>query len=201
MRLSRSVVASALVVTAAVVATTAFSQEKEGDAGAMMKKWAEFTRPGAAHERLAPLVGTFDTETTMWMSPGAPPTTTKGEAVGAWIFGKRFIELRSKGSMMGMPLEGLTILGYDNFRKRWTATALSSVETAQRMFEGCFDKPQGGSLHLYGTLDEYLDGTVAKNVRSTWRFDDADTIVHEVHDLDIGITSTKVFEVKFTRRK
>lgn len=201
MRLVRSAVLAVSAAACVAVSAAAFSQEApQPDPAEMMKKWAEYTRPTPQHEVLGRFVGTFDTVVSVRMAPGAPFTKSKGEAVGAWIFGKRFVELRSKGSMMGMPVESLVIHGYDSFRKRYVGTALNSMEVAQRQFEGGLD-PKTGAIHTYGKVDEYLDGTIAKNARCTWRFPDADTFVQEVHDLDIGEGDTKVFEITFTRRK
>ena len=66
--------------------------------------------------------------------------------------------------------------------------------------EGDMD-PGGKALLMYGTLDEYLTGEHDKMVKTVFRFLSEDEIVMEVHDLPIGEKNTKVFEIRYKRRK
>lgn len=208
MKFARSAAAfvGGLVVGAA--ALTAWSQEKpEGGAAEgppsmeeMMKKWKEVASPGAKHKALDSMVGTWDTVTRMWMAPGAPPSVEKGTTTTKWVLGGRWLASESSGSMMGMPMQGIGYLGYDNFRKRYVQLWMDSISTCAVHAEGAFDQ-SGKALHLYGHLDEWLDGTVGKNIRLTTRIDGPDRMVFEIHDLDIGESNTRVIEIEYTRRK
>lgn len=207
MALARSLTTFIAGLVVGAAALTAFSQEKKEDAPAgappmdeMMKKWKEIATPGPKHKALEPMIGNWDTVTRMWMQPGTPPSVEKGTATMRWVMDGRFVESRHSGSMMGQPFEGLGYTGYDNFRKRYTNVWFDSMGTYALTSEGTFDK-SGSVLHTFGKLDEWMDGTVGKNVRYTTRLLGPDKMVFEWHDLDIGEAETKVIEVEYTRRK
>jgi hypothetical protein len=101
---------------------------------------------------------------------------------------------------MGLQFEGYQLLGYDNFKMSFVSVGVSNFDTAMNRFEG--DMTQDGkALISYGTIDEYLTGEHDKMVKYIWRFVSPDKIVMEVHDLPIGETNTKVFEIVHTRVK
>lgn len=190
--------ALALGAVAALTFSLASAQKNDADEMAeMMKKAGRYMKPGENHEVLERFLGKWNTEATIFM-PGAKPEV--GTAEFSWLMPGLFLQARSHGSMMGMPMEGYYLIGYDNYKMSFVTTAVSSVETAMRHFEGDLT-PDGKAIISYGTVDEYLTGEHDKMAKSMWRFLDADTIVHEVHDLPIGETNTKVFEVKYTRAK
>lgn len=60
----------------------------------MMAARAEMARPGEGHERPEPLVGEWDTVTTLWMEPGAEPLQTEGSVTKEWVLGGRFVQER-----------------------------------------------------------------------------------------------------------
>ncbi len=159
---------------------------------AKMKKWME---PGKNHEVLKRFVGSWTTETVMM---GAPPV--KGTAECDWLMEGRWIRLDAKSTLFGKPFHSFSILGYDNFKKSFVATTVSSFDTAMIRTEGDMDQ-SGKSMISYGTLDEYMTGEHDKAIKVAWRFHSDDRIVMEVHDLPIGETNSKVFEIAYTRKK
>lgn len=201
--------ALAAAAVAAVFTSLAWSQDPPKEPAQdpaqdeMMKKWKAHMTPSEGHTRLAPFVGKFETTTKIWMMPGGEPMVSKGEAVHTWILGGRFVEMKTTGSMMGEDVQGQGLLGYDNWNKHYVGTWTDTMTTSILTMQGTWDKNPAAkpALHLYGTLDEYLDGTNDKNVRYTWRILDADTIQFEVHDLDIGETGTRVIEIMSKRMK
>jgi len=166
----------------------------------MMKKWMEFATPGKPHELLEGMIGTWDITTSVTMTPGAAPVEEKGEVVNRWVLGKRFVESRMTGTMFGMPAEGTSLFGYDNFRRRYVATFASSLGTSIHRSEGGTDRT-GKAIVLWGTLDEFLDGTVGKPVTHVFRFDGPDEMTMEVHDPEIGAPNTLVVRTRCRRRK
>jgi hypothetical protein len=110
----------------------------------------------------------------------------------------RWMQLRSSGQMMGMPVQGQSVMGYDNFKMSYVVSAVSSMDTAMHCAEGDLD-PGGRALLLYGTLDEYLTGEHDKMVKTVWRFLSDDEMVMEIHDLPIGENGTKVVEIRYRR--
>ncbi len=195
----------ALAAIAVAFTTSAWSQDppSEGPEAEMMRKWREHMTPSEAHKRLAPFVGTFETTTKIWMAPGSEAMESKGEAVHTWILGERFVEMKTNGEMMGAKVQGQGLLGFDNWNKHYVGTWTDTTTTSLLTMQGTWDKnPKATpSLHLYGTIDEFLDGTNDKNVRYTWRVVDPNTLQFEIHDLDIGEASTRVVEITYKRKK
>lgn len=177
-----------------------FRQEPgEADMKAMMERAKQYMQPGEHHQLLKRFLGDWATETRMFMGDQATPPTP-GTANFHWLVEGRWLQQDARGSMMGMPLEVHSWLGYDNFKQSYVSTDVNSIETAMRHAEG--DLLQDGSaLILYGTLDEYLTGENDKMVKYAWRFVSDDEMALEVHDLPIGETNTKVVEVRYKRKK
>ena len=199
-----STFAAGLVLGAATLA--AYPQEKGEEAPpggdpAGMKRWMDAMKPGAGQKALEPLVGTWDTVVRMWMGgPGSKPTEEKGTAVHKWVLGGRHVHMESTGSFATMPFSSISVIGYDNFKKHYVSAQVDTTTTGIYTSDGAADR-SGKAFHLYGRIDEPMDGTVGKNVRLTWRIAGPDKLFLEIHDLDIGETDTKVVEVEYTRRK
>ena len=176
---------------------TALSQE--GDAA--MEAWMKACTPGEKHERLGALVGTWDTVTRIWMAPGQPPSEDTGEAEFTWLFPGRWIQQRTKGTMMGMPHEGFGVLGYDNFKQKYVGSWTDNMTTALLTFQGSFDK-QGDNLVMWGPMDEPMTGEHDKTVKYVTRFRGPDELLFEIHDMVIGEgPEAKVIEISYKRRK
>lgn len=164
---------------------------------AMMEKAKRFTQPGEPHKALEKFLGKWIIETRFFMA-GKPSPPEKGTAEFSWLMAGRWMKSEWKGPMMGHPMEGFMLLGYDNFKQSYVTTAISSMDTAMVHSEGDMD-PSGNALLTYGTLDEYLTGEHDKMVKYVWRFASKDKMALEIHDLPIGEKNTKVLEVSYTR--
>ena len=171
------------------------------DVAAMMKRWQEACTPNENHAKLAQFVGTWDTETSMWMGgPGAPATKSKGTSEIKWLVQGRWLVEEAQGSMMGMPIRTFSTIGYDNFKRKYVSSVVNSMTTTVLTAEGNFDQ-SGKNLITYGLMDEPMTGEHDKCVRYVTRIVDADKIVFEVHDLAIGESNTRVVEIAYARRK
>jgi hypothetical protein len=171
---------------------------KDADGG--MARWMASMKPGPAHERLKELLGSYDLTMRMWMDPGQPPMESKGTADITWFAeGKWLQEIRSM-PIMGQPSKSLMILGYDNFKERYVCTKVDTMQTCIFNAFGHFDQ-SGDDLILWGTIDEAMTPEQDKQVKCVYRGFGKDKFVFEVHDMMIGETNTKVFEVEYVRRK
>ena len=204
----RSIVCTAAVVSVALslLGMSALQEEKisanpaDHDMATMMKRWQDSCTPNENHSKLAAFVGTWDTTHSMWMGPGAEPSTSKGTSEIRWLEPNRWLIEESKGEMMGMPIRSTVIQGYDSYKRKYVSTFVNSMTTQLLTAEGNFD--QGGkNLISYGLMDEPMTGEHDKCVRYVCRLVDADKFVFEVHDLAIGETNTKVVEIVYTRKK
>ncbi len=188
------------------LAVTAFSAEdpkpeqpSPDDVAAMWAKAAPFLKLGEHHKVLEKFMGKWKMETrfSMFGQTGPPE---KGSSETKWLMDGRWLQSKWKSKIMGVPSDGFMIMGYDNFKMSYVFTMVSSADTAMLRAEGDMD-PDGKTLLMYGTMDEYLTGEHDKMVKYVWRFESDDKIVMEIHDLPIGEKNTKVFEVVSTRVK
>ena len=166
----------------------------------MTKKWMAAATPGAAHKALDSQAGEWDLTTKMW-TPGTagPPTETKGTATTKWILGGRFLQSDVTGEMMGMPMTGLGITGYDNFKKKYVTYWIDSLGTAMYIAEGTADAA-GKVFTYHGKMDEPATGEKDKPVKFIHRVLTADKHVFEIHDVALGANS-KAMEMSYTRKK
>jgi hypothetical protein len=177
------------------------SREANPEMQAMMKKWMEAATPGEAHRMLNDFVGAWETTTSTWMEgPDKPPSTTRGMAENKWVMEGRFVQQDYKGDMMGKPMTGLGLTGYDNMNKKYVSFWIDNMGTAMSTMEGTFDR-DGKVLSLYGKMDEPMTGEHDKMVKYVLRKINKDKHVFEAHDLSRGDMNTKMFEVVYTRKK
>ncbi len=198
-----SFLAGAVLASLLVPAFSAGFAQEAGtppiDMAAMMAQAQKYTNPGPHHEQLKRWLGEWDAEVTLFMG-GKATEPTKGTSKSEWLMEGRWLKSDFEGSMMGMPMRIVSIMGYDNFKQSYVVTSVNSMDTIMIHQEGDMD-PGGKALLMYGTLDEYLTGEHDKMVKTVFRFPSDDEIVMEVHDLPIGEKNTKVFEIRYTRRK
>jgi hypothetical protein len=196
-----------VLLCALLIAAIGGAQEKKPQPAAqnagmddMMKLMVKLATPGEQHKKLTDLVGTWDATTTMMMGPGAPPSTSKGTVVNTAVLGGRFLQMQLKADMMGMPMEGIGFLGYDNYNKKYTMFWIDNFGTVMSTAEGSVDK-SGNVVAMYGKMDEPSTGEHGKNVKYVYRFVDKDRHELEIHDLSLDEPNTKVMTVVYTRHK
>jgi len=168
------------------------------DTAEMMKKWAEIAAPGPSHKKLEAVVGTWDVESKFWMGgPNDAPMESKGKSTKRWILGNRFVQEEFKGEMFGAPFEGLGIVGYDNFKKKyvnvWLDTSGSAISTGEGGVEG-------DVITLNGVMDEPLTGEKNKPVKYVLRISSPEKHTLEIHDVNLGDKS-RVGEIIYTKKK
>lgn len=164
-----------------------------------MKRYMAACKPGKDHEWLAALIGKWNVTTRMWMmGPASKPRETKGTCEIKWMMEGRWLVREMQGEMMMRPWKCTSVLGYDNFKKKYVCTTIDSLSTAMIRHEGVLDQAQTAMI-LYGQMDEPMTGEVAKPIKYITRILDADHFTDEVHDLAIGETNTKVVEFVYSR--
>src|SRR6476620_9712398 len=106
------------------------------DEKAMMEMWQKLGTPGEPHKQLENLAGSWTTKTKEWMEPGKPPMESTGSAEMKMLLDGRFLQQEYSGQMMGQAFSGLEIIGYDNLRKRYITTWMSTMGTSIFIMEG-----------------------------------------------------------------
>lgn len=163
------------------------------------QRYMEMCRPSDAHEYLEQFIGDWTYEMSTSMSqPGAPKDS--GTATYRWLHEGRWLIREGKGSMMGMPIESTTIIGYDNYKKRYVTVDVNSMTTAMLTSEGDLDRTKKHML-TFGTLDEPITLEHDKRAKYVMRVHSPKKHSLEIHDLMIGETNavTKVVEMTFTK--
>ena len=144
LRLTLSRAAIALLVLCLPAAATAQQKDEMPEMTPQMEAemvaWMQLAQPGSHHEHLAPFVGTWKGEVTMWMAPDTPPITEQSLAEVNWILGGRYLQWKQTGEFGGMPFEGLTIEGYNNGEQRYESIWIDNFGTLILFYTGsCSD--------------------------------------------------------------
>jgi hypothetical protein len=159
----------------------------------------EMNKPGEHHAHLKRLVGTFDVESEMIMAPGAPPQKTKGVQKSEMVLDGRYLHGDYSGDMMGMPFRGMSLMGYDNHKKKYFNAWIDSMSTGLVTFDGTCDK-DGKVFTFTGEYDDPMTQRKTK-VRHVTRVLSADKHTFEWFDtLENGKEHRSMF-ITYTRRK
>lgn len=174
----------------AAAAATAMQEE-------MMKKWTAYATPGADHQALAPLVGSFAHTIKLWMDPNAQPEISTGSTEAQWILGGRFVESRVTGTSMGQPFEGRGLIGYDNQKKQYTSVWLDNMATGMMAMEGRYD---AGTkvLSESGSASCPMEGT--KSFRGVTKIIDDNNHTYEMYTNGPDGKEFKMMEMTYVRK-
>jgi len=129
------------VVTIAMFGSRGMSQDKPMDPAmvAMMAKMMAYATPGANHQHLGAMVGTFECDTKFWTDPNAPAEKSTGVMVTTWMLGRRYLKQEYKGEAMGAPFEGFGMMGYDNSTEKFFSTWMDTFSTGMFLETGSCD--------------------------------------------------------------
>ena len=127
------------LLAVALVPALLTAQASPQDQQKAMEAYAKAAAVTANHDVLKMFTGHWDATATMWMMPGAPPSTSKNTVDGTPMMGGRFVRLDYKGTMMGQPFEGMQITGYDNIKKTYTTFWIDNSSTSFYLLEGPYD--------------------------------------------------------------
>jgi len=156
-----------LVLAASLASTGACAQENttRPTSNAAMREMMQRMMPGDGHKIFARMAGKWTSTMKIWSSatPSASPMESTGRSESRLILGGRFVQEEASGTVMRMPMQRMSILGYDNFTKVYTLIFYSSLETATNMAVGTLDA-DGNTLTLRGEFTEPQGKYPFKNV-------------------------------------
>ena len=194
-----------LTVAVAMLTVFAIAEEKSekkpaGDGqdamAAMMQNLAKYGTPDEHHAMLKPLAGTFATEGTFQMAPGAPPIVTSGTHSREWVLDGRFLLEESKAVMNGSPFGGLGMIGYDRFKNRFVFLWTDSMTTSVSLSYGEGD---GKTFTYHAEYDDPFTGTTLKH-RNVLKVIDEDHHTLEFFSIMPDKTEFRVGRMSFTRK-
>ena len=137
-----------LYVVFVILLSFSFANAQEYD----MQKAMELASPNENHQRLETDFGgawTYSMTSTM---DGMTMTGT-GSSSSRMILGGRFIMMEAEGTMMGMNVKSITIMGYDNALEKYTMIGLDELGTYYITAAGDYD-PVTKVYTLDGTYEE-----------------------------------------------
>lgn len=162
-----------------------------------MKAWSEYMTPGKVHEMLAKCDGEWNTDVKMWMDPSQEPQKSTGTTVNKMIMGGRYQVSNHSGMMMGMPFEGMNLLGYDNKKNVFVSTWIDNMGTGMMIMEGPWDEATK-SATLRGKTTDPMTG-IDMDVREVFQMIDDNTQKFEMYMSKDG-NEMKVMEITYTRK-
>lgn len=165
---------------------------------AMMKAWQTYMTPGDAHKMMAKDNGKWNADVTMWMAPDSPPTKSKAVCENSMIFGGRYQKSMHKGTMMGKPFEGMSLLGYDNAKKVFVSSWVDNMGTGIMTMEGTWDE----ATKCINFNGKCVDPSTGKDmdIRQVFKFVDSNNQLLEMYCTTDG-KEMKTMEIKLSRQK
>ena len=171
------------------------------DSATMMNKMMEYGTPGPMHQLLTSWNGTWTGETTMWDYEGAAPQKSQGQAVNEMIMGGKYQKTTHSGNMMGMPFEGISVLGYDNATKQFTSSWIDNWSTGIMSMTGSWDEASK-TLTMAGSYPDILRPGKQCSMREVYKVVDENTHHMEMYGPDQKTGKEfKMMEIHMTRKK
>lgn len=171
-----------------------------GDAGPaeLIQQYRRASQPGAEHRQLDALVGAWDMDI-HFIGEDGTTTRVPGRSENRWVLGRRFVLCEATTSRSDLPLESITIYGYDQTEQRFFSVGLSTLSTSFLPATGTYDAASH-SFVLSGRQRDAVSGQAAF-YRTVLRVENPDRYVVEVF-VDYGARGPlKVLETVYTRSK
>jgi hypothetical protein len=160
--------------------------------------WQTYMTPGKEHTMLAESAGEWNTEISMWTDPAQPPQKSEVSCTMEMIMGGRYLKSTQKGTIMGMPFEGMMLIGYDNTKKVYTSVWYDDFGTGTTIATGTYNS-QDSTLNFIGTMVDPATGNDIK-YRETMKCLDKDNQVMTMY-ITQGDKEVKNMDLVFTRKK
>lgn len=178
---------------------TETAQKGKMDIQEMMAIYQKLAIPGAPHQLLGGLAGSWDTRIKSYCTAsGKEPEESTGTCEYKLLLGGRFLQQEYAGEMMGTPFTGIGITGYDNHKKMYVSVWMDSMGTAILYFEGSAGA-DGKTITQECCYDDPIKGSM--NWRSVTRIMDDDTHRFEMFGSTPGGIEEKMMEITYTRKK
>ena len=163
-----------------------------------MALMTESMTPTAAHQEIAQGVGSWDVETKMYMSPGAAPEISAATAESRMVLEGRYLLQNFRGLAMGMPFEGMLILGYDNLSKEYFSIWMDTWSTWPALARGVEDEK--GKVNQVGVMRDVMTPGGRPFRHVTW-CPNPDEQQARMYDTLPDGTEWLVMEMVYRRRK
>lgn len=187
-----------LLITVLVLSVLSFNlfAQQQMDENAQ-KAWMAYMTPGDVHKMLAKSDGQWKEDVTWWMTPGSQPMQSTATCTNTMILGGRYQQSVNKGNMMGMPFEGIGLLGYDNAEKVFNYTWVDNMGTGTMNLKGTWDQSTK-AINFSGSMIEPATGKPT-SIRQVFTMVDDNSQLLEMYTNGPDGKEYKAMEIKFTR--
>jgi hypothetical protein len=174
------------------------TEEAKKDMQEMMEVYKKFGTPGEPHKFLMSLEGSWTTITRSWMEPDKPPVESTGTCEQKMLLDGRYLQQEYTGDMMGEKFNGINLIGYDNFTKKYVSTWVDSMSTGIYCFEGTASS-DGKTITQESRYEDPVRGPMVW--RSVSRFVDNNTLEYEMYVIPEDGKEEKAMEMTVTRKR
>lgn len=169
------------------------------DSATMAKNWQAYMTPGDVHKMMASWDGTWNSDITMWMQPGAPEEKTTSVAVNKMVLNGLYQQSTHTGMMMGMPFNGMSTTAYDIHKKEFINTWIDNMGSGIMVLKGPWDEATK-TMNLKGKATD--PGTTGDmDIRETLKIIDENTQEMEMFSMMPDGKEFKTMNIRFTRKK
>ena len=192
-----------IAIAAALLAAPALAQAAQEpqmtpEQKAEMEAYMKAGTPGAPHKALAGTVGTYDVKIKSWHEPGGPAMEESGTATRAMTLDGRVLVEDVSSSMMGAPMKGHGMRGYDNVSGKYWGTWTDNMSTGLMVSEGTCDAK--GSCTMNGSWNDPIKKGPVK-VLMTTRWTSPKTEVFEMYGpFGKDGKEMKMMEITYTKK-
>ena len=169
----------------------------QADMQKMMETYTKLATPGEPHKQMATMAGTWTTKTKAWMDPSQPPMESTGTCEQKVLLDGRFLQQECTGDMMGQKFNGIGLMAYDNFTKKYKATWMDSMGTGLYVFEGT-SSPDGKTINMTSNWDDPIEGPM--KVRTVTKIIDNNNQIFEMYGTGKLGKEIKMMEMTYTRK-
>jgi uncharacterized protein DUF1579 len=164
---------------------------------AEMEAYTKAATPGAPHQMLAGMAGSYTMKVKSWMKAGDPPMEDSGTATRKMDLDGRVLVEDVQATMMGQPYHGHGMTGYDNVTGKYWSTWNDSMSTGIMLSQGTCDAKHACSFT--GSWNDPVKKAPVKS-RMTSRWTDAKTEVFEMYGPGKDGKEMKMMEITYTKQ-
>lgn len=125
------------------------------DAAAQMEAFMKASMPGEMHKKLAWFEGNWELDVNS--DYGGHKETATGTYKSELMYDGRFLMSSMTSTMMGAPMKGTSIMGYNNTSKQIESMWIDSMNTAMMSSKGTMDAA-GKVISMAGECDDPMTG-------------------------------------------
>jgi hypothetical protein len=161
--------------------------------------WQATRAPGPMHELLKKFAGTWTADMTMRMGANQPEMKSTGKLKAELMFGERYLKMEEEGSFMNTPFRDFGMIGYDNYKQKFTAYWCFDMGTQASFLYGT-PSADGQMIVFHGVTDEAMTGRRDMPMRLLYRWPDAHTMIFEIWN-ELGLPQEfKSLEITYRRQ-